>query len=166
MILRRPLFLGLVIGFVGVFSFSGQVNAQEMTSAQTPSGQTPSGHTPSALPVGKVQQMWPALDASQRSMVDLLAADFFQNDLSETQRERIFSARADEYRGAAGAERDSYRAERRREWQARKGPAAPTGTSYDLLTDEQKAPFRRYAIDQLDLGLPTASPGAAGRNSV
>ncbi|GGD03796.1 hypothetical protein [Aquisalinus flavus] len=156
MILRRPLSLGLVIGFVSVFSFSGQVNAQEMASAQAPG----------ALPVGKVEQMWPALDASQRSMVDLLAADFFQNDLSEAQRERIFAARADQYRGAAGADRDSYRAERRREWQARKGPAAPTGTSYDLLTDDQKAPFRRYAIDQLDLGLTTVSPGAAGRNSV
>lgn len=156
MILRRPLFLGLVIGFVSVFSFSGSVSAQESQSvAQSAS-----------LPVGKVEQMWPALDASQRTMVDLLAADFFQNDLSEAQRERIFSARADQYRGAAGAERDSYRAERRREWQARKGPAIPTGTSYDLLTDEQKAPFRRYAIDQLDLGMPTVSPGAAGRNSV
>jgi hypothetical protein len=154
MLLRKPLFLGFIMGFAGVLSFSGQAGAQDRLAE--------------AIPVGKVQIIWPQLEASQKTMVDLVAADFFQNELSDAQRQRIIGTDAAHYRSSTGDDREALRTGRGQEWQARSESGDATASApYDRLSDRQKAPFRRYAIDQLGLAMPVEQPsGAAGRNTV
>lgn len=151
MMLRKSLFLGLVIGFASVFSLTQSAEAQTARVAN-------------ALPVAKVDQIWPVLDQQQRTMVDLLAADFFQNDLAEEQRLRIIASRAEAYRRASPEMRDQMRREGRRDWDHKGSDAA--GMTFDRLSDRQKAPFRRQAIEELGLEAPAPVHGAAARNHV
>ncbi|MCI5043268.1 MAG: hypothetical protein MRY72_01100 [Aquisalinus sp.] len=133
---------GCAIGFSLCVSLSGQAVAQ-------PSHQVES-------PFSQVGQIWSNLTVEQKKMVDLLAEDFFQNELSDVQKSRIVSNQARKYRDGEAVTRDRIRAARRAEWQAKsqaeKARASlSAGGAYNLLTAEQKAPFRLYAIDQLSL---------------
>ena len=146
--LRTPLLLGTIIGFVSCFSFQA--------SAQTLSG------TGQTLPTAKVEIVWHNLDPNQKQMVDLLAADFFEKSLSVEQRLRIMSAGARNYVAGSADQRRAFREKRRQAWQQlspdqRQGLARAASGSWYNLTEKQKAPFRRYAIDQLGIK-PVARP--------
>lgn len=140
--LRTPLLLGIIIGFVSAASFQASAKAAE------------SGNY--GLPVEKVELVWTNLDYSQRKMVDLLAADFFEQNLSANQRSRIMASGARDYASASPQGRQAFRQSRRHTWRAlsdqqRAALTRAANGSYLNLTEARKAPFRRYAIDQLGL---------------
>jgi hypothetical protein len=161
MLLRTPLLLGIVIGFMGSVSLSGPVAAETQNIKSTEK---------LALPIKQVQSVWAGLAPSQRKMVDLLAADFFMSELSAEQRSRISAANARKYREASPALREEMRLQRRLAWQnmseQEKQDFYQGANSYDLLSDAQKAPFRLYAISQLDLKAPEGQKSSSRRSAI
>ncbi|WP_306253872.1 hypothetical protein [Parvularcula sp. IMCC14364] len=142
MSLSKAFAAGCAIGFSLCVSFSGQAIAQSPEQ--------------SVSPFSQVGTIWSRLAPEQRKMVDLLAEDFFQNELSDVQQNRIVTNQGRKYRDGEAPTRDQIRASRRAEWQAKSQAEKArarlsSGGAYNLLTAEQKAPFRLYAIDQLDL---------------
>ncbi len=140
--LRKPLLLGIIIG-VGLSL--GPVQASD------------DGRS---VPVSfkAVEVLWDGLEREQKTMVDLVAADFYDNQLSVRQRLNIAATTSNSYRNATPEERNAIRKQRRLYWQSlseqdRQILSATVAPSYDHLSEAQKAPFRQYAIEKLDIDI-------------
>lgn len=101
---------------------------------------------------------WDALSESERSLIDRLAADFYESSLRAAQAEAIETRTGELYRNASPAARASFRAERRAAWRRMSEPQrnALRGVkrpAYHNLAETQKTPFRRHALDQLGAGV-------------
>lgn len=97
---------------------------------------------------------WEVMAGDEKAIIDRLAADFFEESLRGAQASAIERRTAEIYAKSPPAERSRFRAERRAEWEAM-DPAARASLHdakrplFRNLTEEQKAPFRRHALDQL-----------------
>jgi hypothetical protein len=145
--LRKPLLLGIIIG-VGLSI--GPVQASD-AQISVPRDSMPVSFRTVAI-------LWDGLEHEQKAMVDLVAADFYDNQLSVRQRLNIAATTSDSYRNAAPRERNSIRKERRAYWQSlseqdRQILSATVAPSYDHLSEAQKAPFRQFAIEKLDIDI-------------
>lgn len=101
-----------------------------------------------------VDMRWEVLSPGERTLIDRLAAQFYEESLRYAQSSQIEAKTGELYAGATAAERARFRAERRDAWndmsevqrRALRGVKRP---AFRNLTETQKAPFRRHAIDQL-----------------
>lgn len=95
---------------------------------------------------------WSVLSPSERVIIDRVAADFYEAQLRQQQAVAIERQTSERYRSAA--DRTQFRDERRAAYQdmtpaqrdALRGVKRP---AFRHLSEEQKAPFRAYALDQL-----------------
>ncbi len=97
---------------------------------------------------------WESLSPNEQLLVDRMAADFYESDLRLTQSRQIEASTAARYSSMSEKERAEFRDSRRDTWQ--KMQAAERDAlrnvklpNYANLTDGQKAPFRKIAIDRL-----------------
>lgn len=94
------------------------------------------------------------LAGEEKAIIDRVAADFYESGLRRTQTDAIEARTSRSYAEASPEERAAFREDRRAAWrgmddgerQAIRDAKAPR---YDNLTDAQKAPFRRHAINRL-----------------
>jgi hypothetical protein len=94
------------------------------------------------------------LAPEEKAIIDRIAADFFEKDLRPAQTRAIEDATAARYRRASSKERAAIRAERRAAWRAmpearRAALMNAAEPRYDNLSPDQRAPFRRHAINRL-----------------
>jgi len=87
-------------------------------------------------------------------MVDRMAASFYESDLRLAQSRQIEASTSSIYTAKSEKERSEFRDARRAEWRSMRPEerAALRNVklpAYSNLTDAQKAPFRRIAIDRL-----------------
>ncbi len=148
--LGRTFVVGCVIGFVCSISYPSMASAQEQTNRE--------------VPYTQVLSIWETLDPAQKKVVELVAADFFQHELSSLQQNRIIDSQAGKYRTSSPETRDQMRHARRSEWSSRsdserREALLTAGSTYGVLTENQRAPFRLYAIEKL--GLKTVRPTGA-----
>lgn len=128
--MRRPLTFGVIFGMATFLSFAPDAHAQT------------------------ADMRWEALSESERGLIDRLAADFYEDGLRQAQSDAIETRTNEIYREAQPADRARYREDRRSDWEAMsdaqrgslRGVKRPV---YRNLTEEQKAPFRRGALDRL-----------------
>lgn len=97
---------------------------------------------------------WEVLEPDEQEIVDLLAADFYEDSLRQSQAIAIEAHTSELYKDAAPEDRARFRAERRQSWDAmtedeREALRDAKRPAYANLTEEQKAPFRAIAFDQL-----------------
>lgn len=109
----------------------------------------PSGDAPAAQDV-----RYEVLAPEEKAIIDEIAADFFEKDLLPEQSRIIEAATAARYQRASTGERSAIRAQRRAEWASlsekkRRALMNAAEPRYDNLSDDQKAPFRRHAINRL-----------------
>ncbi|HXI86410.1 MAG TPA: hypothetical protein VNH64_03050 [Parvularculaceae bacterium] len=102
-----------------------------------------------------VDTRWAALSNDEQQIVDLLAAEFYQQDLRLAQSRVIEARTAELYVSGDGQQRAHFRASRRAAWdamspEARKALRNADKPAYANLTDDQKEPFRKVALDKLD----------------
>jgi hypothetical protein len=95
------------------------------------------------------------LAPEERLLIDRIAADFYERAMRRAQTEAIEDNTAEAYRRADAETRAQFRDERRAAWRAmserkKDGLKAAKRPLYDNLTEDQKAPFRRHAINRLD----------------
>lgn len=95
-----------------------------------------------------------AFSADELTLIDLLAADFYENALRLSQSRRIQMTTAVYYRELSPGEKASFRHERRDFWRAlnetqKRAFRDTSAPLYIELTDEQKRPFRRIILEQL-----------------
>lgn len=136
--MRRPATFGAA--FLGTLFLS--------VSPRAEAGE-PAGASPLAQDV-----RFEVLAPEEKAIIDRIAADFFEKDLRPAQSRAIEEATSARYLRASPDEKAAIRAERRAEWramsEARKAPLARAATPrYDNLSTDQKAPFRRHAINRL-----------------
>lgn len=98
---------------------------------------------------------WEVLAPDERQIVDLLAADFYEDSLRLAQSRAIEAHTAELYVEANAEGRAKFRAAREAAWRAmtpqeRKSLRDADRPAYANLTDDQKAPFRKIALDKLD----------------
>lgn len=98
---------------------------------------------------------WEVLAPDERQIVDLLAADFYEDSLRLAQSRAIEAHTAEIYVEANAEDRARFRSARLAAWRAltsgqRKALRDAERPVYANLTDEQKAPFRKIALDKLD----------------
>lgn len=120
-----------------------------------------------------VDMRWEVLSKSERAIIDRLAAQFYEESLRYAQSSQIEAHTSELYVHATPAERARFREQRRSSWNemnesqrhALRGVKRPT---FRNLTESQKAPFRRYAIDQLDAAgaIDESAMAAALRNDI
>ncbi len=156
MSLSRAFALGCFIGYFSCVSFPTVAQAREQGTLE--------------VPYNQVMSIWTGLDREQKKLVDLVAADFFENDLSYAQQNNIVESQANKYRAASPKERDQIRSNRRLEWQTKssseqEAATISSGGRFNVLTDKQKAPFRLHAIERLGLGGQPKSMAHSKRNS-
>ncbi len=135
--LSKTFALGCIIGFMSCVSFQQAAIAAE-------------------LPEQQVKKILVGLDSQQKKIVEMVAADFFNEGLSKSQQKRILLTQAEKYQNGDASSKNSMRQKRRIEWRAKseqeRGLAHfSKGAGYYSLTEAQKIPFRLYAIDQLGL---------------
>lgn len=97
---------------------------------------------------------WAVMASDEKVIVDRLAADFFEESLRRTQAAAIERHTAAIYANASASERARFRAARRAKWRAmseaeRASLRMAHRPLFRNLMEEQKAPFRRYALDRL-----------------
>lgn len=116
---------------------------------------------------------WEVLAEDEKSLIDRIAADFYEESLRRAQAEAIESHTAQLYARAEPASRASFIEERRAAWEAmnedqRASLHGAKRPLYRNLTEEQKAPFRRHALDQLGGAgaLDSAALAEALRNDI
>lgn len=100
------------------------------------------------------EQRWETLAPGDRAMVDRMAASFYESDLRLAQSRQIEASTSSIYTAMSERERSEFRDERRSEWRSMRPEerAALRNVklpAYSNLTEAQKAPFRRIAIDRL-----------------
>jgi hypothetical protein len=142
MAVQRP-FLFSAVFALALFG-SLHADAQEPAKAIAPS------------PIG-----WERLAGDQKAIVDRLAADFFKESLRLSQSRRIEAATAQIYLSLDPEHREAFRAERMRLWtemseEERKAFHNVKRPEYGNLTETQKLPFRRNALETLGLIGPAA----------
>jgi hypothetical protein len=94
------------------------------------------------------------LAADEKAIVDLLAADFYEESLRLSQARAIEARTGELYQRATPADRAAFRETRRASWNemsenARAALRDQKRPAFANLTDEQKAPFRTIALDKL-----------------
>ena len=97
---------------------------------------------------------WEVLADDEKQIIDRVAADFYEESLRQSQAEAIESHTSEIYASGSDEQRDEFRNERRSEWQAmtpveRASLREAKRPLFRNLTEEQKAPFRRHALDRL-----------------
>ncbi|MGV6800477.1 MAG: hypothetical protein ACWA5L_00970 [bacterium] len=130
--LCKNLFAGIVLFFS--VSLSAPLYAQDMGNITFDSG----------------IDGWEMLSSEQRQMVDLLAQDFFERQLTLSQQRNILSVTARHYRQGDEQQQQNMRQQRRQIWR-KKNTEDRQITLYDMLTENQKSPFRNHAMRQLGL---------------
>jgi len=139
--LRRPLLFGVVFGLTTFLSINISVHA----------GESPDGRL--AMMQG-ADIRWETLADDEKNMVDRMAADFFQKTLRHSQASTIEENTLQSYLELDREGRAAFRTERRKRWQAMSAAQrqalrnADTPSFYNL-TEQQKRPFRRHALDTL-----------------
>lgn len=128
--MRRPMTFGIVFGIVTFMSFG-----------------------PGAQAFGS-DPRWDAMAPADQALIDRLAAQFYESELRQAQSDAIEQRTSEIYAESAGDEREQFREDRRAAWQAmseieRASLRGVKRPAYRNLTEEQKAPFRQHAIDQL-----------------
>jgi hypothetical protein len=111
--------------------------------------------SPRAEPMAAQDIRYALLSVEERILIDRIAADFFENDLRAVQAEAIENLTAEMYRRAGPVERAAFRDARRAQWRAvnpkiRTTLSQATRPRYDNLTEAQKEPFRRHALNRLE----------------
>ena len=101
-----------------------------------------------------IEQRWEALSPSEQTMVDRMAASFYESELRLAQSRQIEASTSSIYTAMSEDERAEFRDARRGEWRSMRPEerAALRNVklpAYSNLTDAQKAPFRRIAINRL-----------------
>lgn len=94
------------------------------------------------------------LAADEKALIDLLAADFYEDSLRQSQSGAIEKRTSEIYQSATPAERSAFRDERRANWEdmtqsdrvSLRDAKYPT---FKNLTETQKLPFRSIALDKL-----------------
>ncbi|MEX0645460.1 MAG: hypothetical protein WD076_09125 [Parvularculaceae bacterium] len=129
--MRRPLIFGLVFGLAAFGSLSPSAH-----------GQT-------------VDMRFEVLAATEKTLIDRLAADFYEEQLRQSQASAIETHTSELYVRATPAERARFREERRAAFEdmpeaERKVLRDVKRPTYRNLTESQKAPFRSIALDNLD----------------
>lgn len=94
------------------------------------------------------------LAGDERAIIDRIAADFYEQDLRRAQSDAIEAATVAAYVAGSSEERARFREDRRAQWrsmtdEARQSLRAAANPRYDNLTEAQKAPFRRHALNRL-----------------
>ena len=96
------------------------------------------------------------------AIVDLMAADFYENSLRRAQSFKIEAQTALDYQKLTENERQLFRSKRREIWQAltdeqRQSLRGVKHPHYINLSEAQKDPFRKIALDRLtDVPAPEA----------
>lgn len=126
--MRRPVTFGVVFGLVMFASFAPRAQTADLR--------------------------WEVMASDEQRIVDRLAADFYEESLRQTQVDAIERHTSEIYAGETPAGRARFRADRRAEWEAMNEAerASLHGAKHPLfrnLTEAQKAPFRRHALDRL-----------------
>lgn len=111
--------------------------------------------SPKAQSVTTQDVRFEVLAAEEKVVIDRIAADFYERDLRRSQTDAIEEATATSYVSASPEGREAFREERRAEWRAlsdrrRAALRSAEAPRYDNLTAEQKAPFRRHALNRLE----------------
>lgn len=101
-----------------------------------------------------IDMRFEVLAADEKALIDLLAADFYEDSLRQSQASAIEKHTSEIYQGATPAERAAFRDERRANWQGlsdedRAALRDAKRPSFKNLTNAQKAPFRSIALDKL-----------------
>lgn len=97
---------------------------------------------------------WEVMADGEKAIVDRLAADFYEQSLRQSQADAIERHTAEIYAEASPGERARFRARRRAQWEAMDEAERASLHSVERplfrnLTEEQKTPFRQYALDRL-----------------
>jgi hypothetical protein len=110
--------------------------------------------SPRAQEAGVQDVRYVVLGDDDKHVIDRIAADFYEHDLRPSQNGQIEAATAAAYIALSPEERVRFREERRALWRD-----MPAGTQmalrdckkprYGNLTEAQKAPFRRHALNRL-----------------
>ncbi|MFQ5563921.1 MAG: hypothetical protein ACE5FO_10180 [Parvularculaceae bacterium] len=136
--LRRSLAFGLFF-FLGLFA-SIEIRAQEFAAPQN---------------AAFADMRWEALSEDERAIVDRLAADFFEDSLRYSQASAIEARTAELYAESPDDARAEFRITRREKWRAmndaqRRALRGVERPRFANLSEGQKMPFRKYALDRLD----------------
>lgn len=114
---------------------------------------------------------WLSLSPSDRAIVDRLAADIYQGDIDQTQRQAIEAETSRAYSQGQAVDQARFRENRRDVWRSMSPTqrAALRNTKYPswrTLTERQRANFRRRAMDALGVSYGQRPPahGPSGRN--
>jgi hypothetical protein len=129
--LRRPVTFAACFGLASFLAIGPEAHAQGLSDVR-----------------------YEVLAEDEQAIVDRIAADFYEKDLSAAQTEAIEGHTSAIYAAGSREERARMRAERRAEWRAmaeaeRRALMDAKRPRYDNLTADQKAPFRAHAINRL-----------------
>ena len=135
--LRRPLTFGVFFGLATFLSVNVEVGAQE----------------PASL-VAVDDLHWNVLADDEKQIIERMAAAFYEETLRHAQSSAIEAQTASIYASGDEEARARFVKDRRTRWrqmneaerQALRNAKTP---QYGNLTEGQKAPFRRHALDQL-----------------
>lgn len=136
--LRKVLTFGVFFG-LGLFA-SIDIRAQEAVAPQS---------------AAFADMRWEALSDDERTIVDRLAADFYEDSLRYSQASAIEAHTAELYSSLPEKDRSAFREERQAQWNAmseaeRRSFRGVERPRFDNLAEAQKMPFRKYALDRLD----------------
>lgn len=128
--MSRPLTFGVIVGMAAFATLSPEAHAQT------------------------ADMRFEVLAADEKALVDLLAADFYQDSLRQSQASAIERHTSEIYQSATPAARAAFRDERRASWQGmpesdRAALRDAKRPAFRNLTEAQKAPFRSIALDKL-----------------
>ena len=134
--MRRPILFSVVFGATIFLSVNVQVHAESPLSVTGP------------------DLRWNVLSDDEKALIDRIAADFYEATLRPSQSQTIEDGTALAYIQGDKAARTAFIKERRAQWRRlnadeRRALRNTKTPNYDNLTDAQKMPFRRHALDKL-----------------
>ncbi|MEM9494787.1 MAG: hypothetical protein AAGA09_02195 [Pseudomonadota bacterium] len=134
--MRKPFVFGAVFGAASILSINVQTHAERPPTSAA------------------ADARWVVLAQDEKIIVDRIAADFYESTLRPAQSEAIEDATASSYVAGDGEARNAFLRNRRRQWREmsddeRDAFRNTKSPSYANLTETQKAPFRRHALDLL-----------------
>ena len=134
--MRRPILFSVVFGATIFLSVNVQVHAESPLSVTGP------------------DLRWNVLSDDEKALIDRIAADFYEATLRPSQSQTIEDGTALAYIQGDKAARNAFIKERRAQWRRlnadeRRALRNTKTPNYDNLTDAQKMPFRRHALDKL-----------------
>ena len=103
---------------------------------------------------GLADVRYEVLAPDEKAIIDHVAAEFFENELSPVQARTIEARTSEAYISADPERRAMMRGQRRAEWRAmnegrRNALMDAKQPLYDNLNEDQRVPFRRHALNRL-----------------